>query len=1270
MSDTAGHEANSQSPTAADRPWQETVNRRLRRAAGDGTPLPPVLRGRLERALGADLGALRLHTDTHADELARHLDADAATAGADVFFRAGAFNPGTAEGLALVAHEAAHAVQQAAGAVAATAAVTISRPGDAAERAADAAAARVLHGLPAQRAAAPVRVRPLADRQPLMVQRHASFEHRLLGDALAADLNSVALGQPSRTQLLTDLVGFLGMWLTNPKNVTKEQIEQKYPYIRTLTLRQSGLLVTYGELNTLPDYMASPAVLDQQPESIMLPILQAVRQEGYNRIQRMIGGQEVSSFQDSVAINTGWDFIDLLLETKAIDTLTANIGPANTNHYGALVGRNACHFAPFSWYRWEQHYLLAVDAATKAFAATDAGERERLTYLAWMNHGYADHFLHDSFAAGHLINKTLIMQWFVEWAAGRPDVPVVDWDKVKNLATAQQGGIWARDLYTPLTPGIVRDPQTAEEQATIQGRINLSGVQRDRTIDATQTAAYMNYLAFLNNTTVQSASGVLHDNFNAQSVWAASVANNTPFQLYGDDTMLNGGDGVRIASETAHMSQQSILDLLGSGSTSITAQSLRDRFPALVRNDAGKLVALHDWNLGLKQLTFDLFPDVHYYALRAIAPNIDNVSVDLPGFAVWRDALATFAADDHAGDVAVGANGAAFALRPGADPAGGGGGIYALTTDSGAAPSPLDMTPLKKTDVSAGFTGTAGAAIAVAPDGTPWALNSDGVIQRRVGVAWQTVASDGASDIGIGKDGTVWITDRTDAGNGNHGIRRWNGSGWDAVDGGAVRISVGPDGIPWAVNAAGAILHRVGTAPLGSDWDTLPGEATDIGVGGNGAVWITGRNSVGNGDMGVYHWSDRDYEWVPVDGGGQRVAVDADGVPWLVTAAGKIERWNLGESPAQALDVVVVPDLGPSDLLPPDDDPFVLTRPQFIAVQTYVDAGTMLPSTAVAMQAKLGIFSEDVNQFGDLIGGYKSISDHCAYFKTVTFPLSVSLASDIVAYNLKVPVYYGGINIAISQWRDGTLPPDVAQAKFKLILGNLRAAAKGYADNAATVKAKMQDFFEQTQADRVNLYTLKDHYRQRYEGRQGEIAQFMDQIKNDSDSIKLWNAEYEHDVIVAATTPTYAWVFPIGTIAAVVVAGVYGARATAALDQVHQYQQKLEQAEAGLRQALLVMHDIELADSSMDGILTSLNAALPVIAKIEGIWSLIANSLTALIDQIIDKDIDQAELALKSFGVQKAINQWAAVAQIANDYRLTAYITVTSEEDIKKGQAA
>jgi hypothetical protein len=83
-----------------------------------------------------------------------------------------------------------------------------------------------------------------------------------------------------------------------------------------------------------------------------------------------------------------------------------------------------------------------------AHAATDPNEKARLWSEAWKYHGYADHFLHDSFAAGHLINKTLVMQWFVKWAAST-NLFVEDWDTIRYVTEIQQPGVIGMDLYDP-----------------------------------------------------------------------------------------------------------------------------------------------------------------------------------------------------------------------------------------------------------------------------------------------------------------------------------------------------------------------------------------------------------------------------------------------------------------------------------------------------------------------------------------------------------------------------------------------------------------------------------------------------------------------------------------------------------------------------------------------------------------------------------------------------------------------------------------------------
>jgi hypothetical protein len=83
--------------------------------AGGGTPLPPASRNLFEARLGADLGAVRVHTGAAAAQSARAVGARAFTLGADIAFAAGEYAPDSSGGRRLLAHELAHVVQADAG---------------------------------------------------------------------------------------------------------------------------------------------------------------------------------------------------------------------------------------------------------------------------------------------------------------------------------------------------------------------------------------------------------------------------------------------------------------------------------------------------------------------------------------------------------------------------------------------------------------------------------------------------------------------------------------------------------------------------------------------------------------------------------------------------------------------------------------------------------------------------------------------------------------------------------------------------------------------------------------------------------------------------------------------------------------------------------------------------------------------------------------------------------------------------------------------------
>ncbi len=80
---------------------------------GPGRPLDPATRTAFESSLGHDFSRVRIHTDSRAAASAEALEANAYTVGTDVAFGAGRYDPGSAAGRQLLAHELTHVRQQA-----------------------------------------------------------------------------------------------------------------------------------------------------------------------------------------------------------------------------------------------------------------------------------------------------------------------------------------------------------------------------------------------------------------------------------------------------------------------------------------------------------------------------------------------------------------------------------------------------------------------------------------------------------------------------------------------------------------------------------------------------------------------------------------------------------------------------------------------------------------------------------------------------------------------------------------------------------------------------------------------------------------------------------------------------------------------------------------------------------------------------------------------------------------------------------------------------
>ncbi|MEM9538547.1 MAG: DUF4157 domain-containing protein [Cyanobacteria bacterium P01_E01_bin.42] len=95
----------------------EEFDRTLSRARSGGQALDSGLQQKMGKAIGADFSGVKIHTDSTADRLSESIQAKAFTTGRDVFFKRGAYQPGSTGGQELIAHELTHVVQQSGGEV-------------------------------------------------------------------------------------------------------------------------------------------------------------------------------------------------------------------------------------------------------------------------------------------------------------------------------------------------------------------------------------------------------------------------------------------------------------------------------------------------------------------------------------------------------------------------------------------------------------------------------------------------------------------------------------------------------------------------------------------------------------------------------------------------------------------------------------------------------------------------------------------------------------------------------------------------------------------------------------------------------------------------------------------------------------------------------------------------------------------------------------------------------------------------------------------------
>jgi hypothetical protein len=141
--------------------------------------------------------------------------------------------------------------------------------------------------------------------------------------------------------------------------------------------------------------------------------------------------------------------------------------------------------------------------------------------------------------------------------------------------------------------------------------------------------------------------------------------------------------------------------------------------------------------------------------------------------------------------------------------------------------------------------------------------------------------------------------------------------------------------------------------------------------------------------------------------------------------------------------------------------------------------------------------------------------------------------------------------------------------------------------------------------------------------------------------------EYDHDVVVASTTPSYAWVCPFGTIAAATVAGVYGKKATVALRAYKEAMTQIEGEQRELEIALKVRSAQKLAMHGLGMAKQHCQDAINESEVVQKGWMTINGDLGAIAEKLraMTGTTDEGEklkgVALVIHFAKQAGHEWA-----------------------------
>jgi hypothetical protein len=354
-------------------------------------------------------------------------------------------------------------------------------------------------------------------------------------------------------------------------------------------------------------------------------------------------------------------------------------------------------------------------------------------------------------------------------------------------------------------------------------------------------------------------------------------------------------------------------------------------------------------------------------------------------------------------------------------------------------------------------------------------------------------------------------------------------------------------------------------------------------------------------------------------------------------------------------------------------------RANWIYLQIFATYGLRLPNTKVSLLNVLGLTASNAARytwFDAMVQAYNSLNQASHYFLDEVFVKMTDLGSSLQNYvrdgagddslfGLVIELVQPGPDQDLKSALEILSDLSTTAANNVKLARDVKVALSSYHTKLTESQAKVSDVQSSVDADEK---TSQDRINQLTGGKeiQGSLAQLQAKLSADQ-------KEYHHDVVVASTTVTYAWVMippiPVGLMAAAPVAGVYGSKAVEMLKQVNKDQEKITEAQAELRTAVATRNTVSLAQHSIQNVQNHLSFAIEKTTQVQNSWETIANQIDFIsgkIENSLKQDENEREQLkfhkLVILYMNQAKDTWTKLKPIVEKMVKDPFINVDSNE--------